>query len=121
MEQLAYKCHSLETLKFFGIGTRVSSKTRSMLLKFAAHAITSRQCFNTLFISQTESSVSDGANFFQTLEDSKCSQLTTITISKEVNWFAYSNRCMDPLCNFLARQTELQALEMEYNALYAAQ
>ena len=66
--QLALKCHSLQTLTFNYFGTTAANCSR--LLEFAGLAITSSSCFNTLFINWTESSVSDGVQFLQTLADS---------------------------------------------------
>ena len=117
--QLALKCHSLQTLKFNGLYT--TDNNRSRLLEFAGRAITSSRCFNTLFIGDTCSSVSDGAQFLQALADSECNQLTSITISWEPKWFEGTEECMGPLLTFLAKQTGLQKLDMLANELSAAQ
>ena len=54
----------------------------------------------------------DGAQFFQTLADSECNQLTSITIKEEDKWFDGTDECMGPLLTFLAKQTGLQMLDM---------
>ena len=110
--QLALKCHSLQTLKLNDITREVTATTRSRLLEFAGRAITSSRCLNTLLIANTESSVSDGAQFLQTLADSECNQLTSITIVYETEWFKDTDECMGPLLIFLAKQSGLQTLEM---------
>ena len=112
--QLALKCHSLQTLKFIGLRTTATNCSR--LLEFAGRAISSSKCFTTLYINATYSSVTEGAQFLQTLADSQCSQLTTITISAE-DWFEDTDECMGPLLVFLAKQTGLQTLQMEDNFL----
>ena len=115
MGQLALKCHSLQTLHFDEFLTTHASC--SMLFEFAGRAITNSRCFNTLHIFCTNSSASDGAQFLQALADSECKQLTTITISDEVNWFSCTEKCMGPLLTLLAKQTALQTLTMEENRL----
>ena len=99
--QLALKCHSLQTLNLEKLYTYEAN--RSMLLEFAGRAITSSRCFTELDISWTGTSVSDGAQFFKTLEDSECSQLTTISISFDKQWFEGTDECMGPLLTFLAK------------------
>ena len=62
--------------------------------------------------------MSDGAQFLQTLADSECSQLTSITISKEANWFRGTDECMgslDSLVTLIARQSELESLVLPGN------
>ena len=93
----------------------------SRLLEFAGRAITSSRCFNTLYIFKTLSSVSDGAQFLQALADSECNQMTSITIKLEDKWFEDTEECMGPLLTFLAKQTGLQTLQMEFNGLSDAQ
>ena len=110
MEQLALKCHSLQTLTLIGIDSfcgRTTDTNKSRLLEFAGRAITSSRCFNTLSIMMTKSSVSDGVQFMQTLADSECDKLTSITISTERNWFFGTDECMGPLLTFLAKQKGL--------------
>ena len=118
--QLALKCHSLQTLTF-SYFPKTTATNRSRLLEFSGRAITSSRCFNTLYIGSTYSSVSDGAKFLQTLADSECSQLTSMTIIEEENWFKGTDECMGSLLTLLAKQTGLQMLEMEDNKLSAAQ
>ena len=118
--QLALKCHSLQTLHFEGF-RNTTDANRSRLLEFAGRAITSSRCFNTIHIHYTGSSVSDGAQFLQTLADSECNQLTSITINDEKNWFEDTEECMGPLLTFLAKQTGLQTLTMKMNKLSDAQ
>ena len=120
MGQLALKCHSLQTLKFNDF-SETTATFRSRLLEFAGRAINSSRFFSTLFICGTESSLSDGAQFFQTLTDSECNQLTSITISKEDKWFEDTDECMSPLLTLLAKQTGLQTLKMEGNFLSITQ
>ena len=79
LEQLALKCHSLQTLMFSEFGITTDSN-RSRLLNFAGRAIAGSRSFSSLKISGTCSSVSDGAQFLQTLADSECNQLEGITI-----------------------------------------
>jgi len=115
LEQIALKCHSLQTLKFNFLGYHSTATTRSRLMEFAGRAITSSRCFNTLYIKYSKSSVSDGAQFLQALADSECNQLTSIFIGDEENWFKGTDECMGSLLTFLAKQTGLQKLRMEYN------
>ena len=112
--QLALKCHSLQTLKFWSFGD-ASATNRSMLLEFAGRAIASSRCFNKLDIMCTGSSVSDGMQFWQALAESECNQLTSISIIREASWFAGTDEgmdCMGPLLIFLAKQAGLQTLTM---------
>ena len=109
----------LQTLKFYAFPTTATNRSR--LLEFAGRAITSSSCFNTLYIYGTYSSVSDGVQFLQTLADSECNQLHSITIRMEAYWFMDTDECMGPLLTFLAKQTGLQELEMEHNELSEAQ
>ena len=118
--QLALKCHALQSLKFDNF-YNTTATNRSRLLEFAGRAITSSRCFNTLRISGTGSSVSDGAQFLQALADSECNQLTTITIRWEKKWFEGTEECTGPLLTFLAKQTGLQTLTMKRNFLSEAQ
>ena len=116
MGQLILKCHSLQTLKFDSF-YNTTATNRSRLLEFAGRAIASSRCFNKLHIESTYSSVSDGEQFLQTLADSECSQLTSIMIIAEVNWFKGTDECMGPLLTFLAKQTGLETLEMYIKTL----
>ena len=94
-----------------------TANNKSRLLEFAGRAITSSRCFSTLYIKQTTSSASDGAQFLQALADSECKQLTSIYIDYERNWFEGTDECIGPLLTFLAKQTGRVMLEMHCNGL----
>ena len=67
--------------------------------------------------------MSDGAQFLQAFADSECNQLTSITIIAEKKWFDWgdTSECMGPLLTFLAKQTALKTLKMDFNSISYAQ
>ena len=69
LEQLVLKTHQLQSLKFTNLNT--TDENLSQLLEFAAKAVTSSKCLQTLHIEDTGSSAADGDKFMQALADAK--------------------------------------------------
>ena len=61
MGQLVLKTHHLKSLKLYDLYT--TDDNRSQLLEFAAQAVTSSKCLNTLHIKETRSNGTDGDKF----------------------------------------------------------
>ena len=61
LEQLVLRSPTLLHLKIDNLDTTPANK--SILLEFAAQAVTSSSCFNTLYIRATNSSAEDGDKF----------------------------------------------------------
>ena len=80
--QLVLKTHQLQSLKFDGLYT--TADNRSLLLEFAAKAVTFSSCMRTLHIEWTLSSGADGDKFMQVLaNDVQFDSLHSLTIVKE--------------------------------------
>ena len=66
--QLVLKTHKLQYLKLASMAY-TTDENRSLLLKFAAKAVTSSSCLHTLHIEETRSSAADGLKFMHALAD----------------------------------------------------
>lgn len=106
LEQLALKCHHLESLQLSEMDCTKNSNS-ILLLEFAGRAITNSSCFSKLHIKNSGTTATEGEKFLQVLADDQKSQLQSLVISLESKWFKDTDQCMGPLLSYLARQTGL--------------
>ena len=113
--ELALKTHSLQHLKIANLGM-TTEDNRSQLLEFAALAVSSSACLQTLHIEGTCSNAVDGGKFMQVLADDRCDSLQNLTIADERAWFENGrDDCKDSLVTIIARQAELKLLDLHDN------
>ena len=110
MGQLVLKMHHLQSLKLRRLFT--TDENRSLLLEFAAQAVTSSECLNSLHIEETYSSGTDGDKFMSAIADDRIDCLHTLTIRDEEDWFDRRDGCVDSLVTLIARQSELKLLSL---------
>ena len=114
MGQLVLKTHHLKSLKLSMLGS-TTADNRSQLLEFAAQAVNSSKCLNSLHIESTYSSETDGEKFMKAIADDRINCLHSLTIVDEKNWFEGRDDCVDSLVTLIARQSELKFLNLVHN------